>query len=85
MEKLKFIAKMVSEGYASGNYPKPWELEVKVNGEPVDFDDLHKFEDEYLRQMDILRVIGRHIYNGASSGGNIDSDYGKLSYKLTIN
>lgn len=85
MEKLKFIAQMISEGYVRGNYPKPWELEVNVNGEPIDFDKLHKGDDEYLRQMNILQVIGRHIYNGALSGEIIDSNYGKLSYVLTIN
>lgn len=84
MEKLKFIAKMVSEGYVRGNYSQPWELEVKVNGEPIDLEDLYKLEDEYMRQMNILRVVGRHIYNGALSGENIDSNYGKLSYVLTI-
>ena len=86
MEKLKFIAKMISEGYVRGNYPKPWELEVKVNGEPIDFDkDLNKLDEECLKQAVILQVVGRHIYNGALSGENIDSDYGKLSYVLTIN
>ena len=86
MEKLKFIAQTISEGYVRGNYPKPWELEVKVNGEPIDFDkDLNKLDEECLMQVVILQVVGRHICNGALSDENIDSDYGKLSYVLTIN
>lgn len=86
MEKLKFIAQMISEGYVRGNYPKHWELEVKVNGEPIGFGkELNKLDEECRKQAVILQVVGRHIYNGALSGENIDSDYGKLSYVLTIN